>query len=468
MRMVLALALCAIAASAGVQQAAARGVLGVAATDLPPNVPVRGAWVHQVAPGSAATAAGLQPNDLIVAVDGRPIDAAASLTADIAGHDAGESVRLSVMRPSASGILRLTLTASLGDAAATAIPGPDQTAPRSSTDDQSAGAAAGSLGSVQWTSFSDPNEQAFTAEVPTGWRVEGGLVRHTSTDPSILIRMLSPNRRGYLMIGDPELTLYSTPALSMFGGRGSSGPATRPYLRGTEFARNYVVQSIPSVCANPVLTGQKARPDLAQGPWTKVNPQAQHDGGEATFTCQMGGAPARGIVAAATYIYQTPGNLGGNLWTADFLVGVVAPADGYDVAVDTVRHVVTSLRINPGWMQRQQQATAQAARNIDVVTQRTMQTARQIDRVTQQNIAAGDRVIASQQQRIHTSDQQEELFDRVITGVSPYADSSGNLHDMSNIPVGHWINSGGMTATTNGVAPPPGLGWETMHVVPPQ
>jgi hypothetical protein len=47
MRIVLGVALCAIAASVGVQQAAARGVLGVSATDLPPNVPVRGAWVRQ-------------------------------------------------------------------------------------------------------------------------------------------------------------------------------------------------------------------------------------------------------------------------------------------------------------------------------------------------------------------------------------------------------------------------------------
>ena len=216
MRIVLGVALCAIAASVGVQQAAARGVLGVSATDLPPNVPVRGAWVHQVAPGSAATAAGLQPNDVIVAVDGQPINAASSLTADIAGHDAGDRVTLAVIRPSGNGIQRLTLTASLGDGAADAMPGPDQTAARPA-DDQSAGAAAGSLGSVQWTSFSDPNEQAFTAEVPTGWTVKGGLVRHTSTDPSILIRMVSPDRRSYLMIGDPGITLWTTPAHPMFG-----------------------------------------------------------------------------------------------------------------------------------------------------------------------------------------------------------------------------------------------------------
>jgi hypothetical protein len=174
------------------------------------------------------------------------------------------------------------------------LSGPDLAALRS-TNNQSAGAAAGSVGSVQWTRFSDSHEQAFTAEVPAGWQVEGGLVRHTSTDPSILIRMLSPDQRSYLMIGDPNLTLYSTPAPSMFGARGPSGPATRPYLPGAEFARNYVVQSIPTVCANPILTGQKMRSDLAQGPCTKTNPQAHHDGGEATFTCQMVGVPARGL-----------------------------------------------------------------------------------------------------------------------------------------------------------------------------
>ena len=466
MRIVLGVALCAIAASVGVQQAAARGVLGVSATDLPPSVAVRGAWVHQVAPGSAATAAGLQPNDVIVAVDGHPIDAASSLTADIAGYNPGDRVTLSVMRPSGNGIQRLTLTASLGDAAGATMPRPDQTAPRPS-DDPSAGNAAGSLGSVQWTSFSDPNEQAFTAEVPAGWTVKGGLVRHTSTDPGIVIRMVSPDRRSYLMVGDPGVTLWSTPAHTIFG-RPPSGPATRPYLPAAEFARTYVDQSIPSVCTNPVVTGQKARADLAQGPWTKFNPQAHHDGGEATFTCQMGGAPAQGIVAAATYIYQMPGTFGGNLWTADFLAGVISTHDRYDTGVDMVRHVVASIHINPGWMQRQQQATAQAARNIDVATQRNIQAARALDRVTQQNIAAGDQVIAGQQRRMHASDQQEESFDRVITGVSPYADSNGNVHDMSNIPGGHWIDSGGVTATTNGALPPPGVGWETMHEVPPQ
>jgi PDZ domain len=456
MRSILGAALCVIAASAGFNQAAARGVLGLAAQDLPPNAGVRGAWVQEVLPGSAAEASGLKPNDVIVAVDGEPIDAASSLTAAIARHTEGETVTIIALRPSGRNLQKLTLSAKLNGAMGTrnAIP-PENL--------QSIAVAASASGSDQWITFSDAREQAFTAEVPEGWQVEGGLVRHTPTDPSVFIRMMSPDHRTYLMVGDQNLTLYTTPGAGVAG-----GPATSRYLPGADFARAYVEHAMPSQCSNVVVTGQKVRPDLAQGPWTKVNPQARHDGGEATFTCKLGDVPAHGIVAAATYIYATPGNYGGNLWTADFLAGAVAAADHYDTAVEMLKHVVASIRINPDWMQRQQQMTALAARNLDVATQRNIQAARAMDQITQQQIAAGDRIHEAQQGRTHQFDQQQEAMGRIINGSSPYRDPLGNLHDMSNLPSGHWINSGGVTATTNGSSPPPGVGWQPMQEVLPQ
>jgi S1-C subfamily serine protease len=66
---------------------------------------VRGALVQPVAPCSAASAAGLRPNDIIVAIDGSPIPAAAALTADVAG-------RHPAARP--SDVAQLTFTVSLG------------------------------------------------------------------------------------------------------------------------------------------------------------------------------------------------------------------------------------------------------------------------------------------------------------------------------------------------------------------
>lgn len=455
MRSILGATLWAIVLSAGINQAAARGVLGLAARDLPPNDGVRGAEVQAVLPGSAAEASGLQPNDVIVAVDGEPIDAASSLAAAVARHTEGETVTIVVIRPSGGSFLKLTVSAKLKDAIGTQYAAPPVNV-------QSVAATAGPSGSGQWTTFSDTREHAFTAEVPEGWQVEGGLFRHTPTDPNVVIRMMSPDHRTYLMVGDQNLTLYATPT------GGPPAPATSRYLPGADFARAYVEHAMPSQCSNVVVTGQKTRPDLAQGPWTKANPQARHDGGEATFTCELGDVPAHGMVAATTYIYVMPGNYGGNLWTADLLAGAVASADRYDGALEMLKHVVASVRINPAWMQRQQQMTAQAARTLDIATQRNIQAARAMDQVTQQQIVEGDRIRRAQQGRMHQSDQQQEAMGRIINGSSPYRDALGNLHDMSNVPSGHWINSGGVTATTNGASPPPGIGWQPLQEMPPR
>jgi hypothetical protein len=60
--------------------------------------PPGGAQVSEVQPGSAAERAGLMPNDLIKAIDGRPVDDFEGLTKEIATKNVGDSVRLTVMR----------------------------------------------------------------------------------------------------------------------------------------------------------------------------------------------------------------------------------------------------------------------------------------------------------------------------------------------------------------------------------
>ena len=58
-----------------------------------------GARVKQVLPGSPAAKAGLEPTDVIVAVDGRPVRTTADLRKLISRHKPGETVRLSVRAP---------------------------------------------------------------------------------------------------------------------------------------------------------------------------------------------------------------------------------------------------------------------------------------------------------------------------------------------------------------------------------
>ena len=62
------------------------------------NVPGGAAQVGEVSPGTAAARAGLRPNDIIVAIDGRDLRDHREVTQRILGRQPGESVRLTIMR----------------------------------------------------------------------------------------------------------------------------------------------------------------------------------------------------------------------------------------------------------------------------------------------------------------------------------------------------------------------------------
>lgn len=95
--------------------------LGAAADDaageplmLPLMTPTTGAQVMEVVADSPASAAGLQANDVITAVDGKTLDGEASLADIIAGYKPGDEVTLTVERPGADE-KTLELTVTLGE-----------------------------------------------------------------------------------------------------------------------------------------------------------------------------------------------------------------------------------------------------------------------------------------------------------------------------------------------------------------
>jgi PDZ domain-containing protein len=87
-----------------------------------------GAQLYEVAPSSPATAAGLHCNDVVVAVNARPIHTSADLVAAIRAGKPGDTVRLTVHRSGPNGKPETkTLTATLGATPASVDPAhPDQ------------------------------------------------------------------------------------------------------------------------------------------------------------------------------------------------------------------------------------------------------------------------------------------------------------------------------------------------------
>jgi serine protease Do len=82
-----------------------RGALGVYSQDLTPDLATalglagrRGAVVNGFVPGSSGRAAGLAVDDVVVSLDGRPIESARALTRLVGLHRPGEVVKLGVLR----------------------------------------------------------------------------------------------------------------------------------------------------------------------------------------------------------------------------------------------------------------------------------------------------------------------------------------------------------------------------------
>src|SRR4029077_2974777 len=94
-----------------------RAYLGIAggSRPLPPRVArelerTRGIEVVEIVPGSPAEAAGLRPEDLIVAVDGRPVAEVDELQRLMVGDRIGSDVALEVLREGRPVTLRLVPT----------------------------------------------------------------------------------------------------------------------------------------------------------------------------------------------------------------------------------------------------------------------------------------------------------------------------------------------------------------------
>jgi serine protease Do len=82
-----------------------RGYIGATVQNVTPDIAAslgipgqKGALVAEVVPDGPSAKAGLQPGDVILRIDGRPVESSSDLTRQVAMAKPGESVRLSIRR----------------------------------------------------------------------------------------------------------------------------------------------------------------------------------------------------------------------------------------------------------------------------------------------------------------------------------------------------------------------------------
>jgi hypothetical protein len=160
---------------------------------------------------------------------------------------------------------------------------------------------------VLWTRFTDPNENAFSIDVPAGWKVQGGMVRRSALDVSAFLRALSPDGSAMILMGDPGPAAFRLPGYRL--------PVRQP--RPT-FPASSSLNSMPRprsrpLCTGPTFVSGANRPDIASGPFAQAVPGSRYDAGEVNFSCTHNGQPTSAYWVAGTYTYPLAATWGYNL-----------------------------------------------------------------------------------------------------------------------------------------------------------
>lgn len=232
-----------------------------------------------------------------------------------------------------------------------------------------------------YTRWTDPRENAFTMEVPAGWKVQGGLVRLSAVDPRAVWSAASPDGAIRVMGGDAQVPVHVVPSqtLAFAGFREGTwySPGygarmlVRPFLDGVSFAREYVGSRIGGSCGGLSVTEARDRTDIAEA----LNPIMAGYGivtrlsfGEISFTCTENGRPMTGYYLAGT---RYTGMQGSGMWNAEHLIGFLASPERASTAQEVMMHILATSQVNPEWAARQQGMT-QAISDVVSRTQSEM------------------------------------------------------------------------------------------------
>jgi len=216
---------------------------------------------------------------------------------------------------------------------------------------------------TSWTTVRDTQEQAFSIDVPRGWKVQGGMVRKGPLDPRAEVDMISPDGRVGMSVGDWGVPPFTVPSTQMEGLGFTEGKEYAPghpptativarYRAGQAFADLYGQARFSKGCqALEVKSLKSASPVFS----------AAHDGpmtttaGEVVYRCVRNGQEKVAYVYAETSLYQANG---GANWAVSTLASFLAPKELAARTYQMLFQSIASFTPNPQWRVRQAQITA--------------------------------------------------------------------------------------------------------------
>lgn len=310
----------------------------------------------------------------------------------------------------------------------------------------------------EWVRFTDPQERAFTIDVPRQWKVEGGTARWNALQVRFWLRATSPDGNTIIAINDPAEPFFVVPTPTLAGAGFHEGSDYSPtgatfykvarYRDGAAYSAAWGQAKLAALCESVRLVSSRPLPELSQLTNRYAAAVGMHrDDGEAAFSCRRHG------VAMTAYVQtgiNSIGNQAGGMWLADQIVGFLAPVPVAGMAAGLLATMVSSARIDPAWSERQLGTNAAVSR----IT-------------TANNAAISDIIMRGWAERGAIIDRVMEEGSRARLGIDVYADPATGTEYVVGLGNNYyWTNPAGQVLGTDTDSAP--YGWRRLNRVPPR
>jgi len=285
------------------------------------------------------------------------------------------------------------------------------------------GAASGaSGGGLQFVSFVDPREGAFTVDVPAGWKTAGGLFRASPFVSHPAVETDSPDGQTRVVMGDALLpTSFSN--------------NVQPYMTGAQYCLFYVRSRIPTFCSDLQITDMKDNPPVEKPAPMPMTASARFTIGSLSFSCREQGRPRMGYCIAKTTISIPPPQIQSPFvnWQVDALFAYIAPPEGVAQAEAVMIRLRDSFQVNTQWGMREIQGAGARSRIISGAT-------REIAGMAE----------SSQRYRDAVDDRIARLRSNATLGVTDVVDSAtGRRMTVDSGSDYYWVDQRGMILGTH-------------------
>jgi hypothetical protein len=306
---------------------------------------------------------------------------------------------------------------------------------------------------MEWEVKSDPVEQAFTIELPKGWKNDAYLKRKGIITVPVVT---SESRDGTaaLFFGDPKLPTFIEPQSMMPHQHNDPNVKGQTYTPAERFLPTYLKSRFAKVPGFQII-GVTQEPELVEKNRALIQKSGksqylqQLDAARVDFTFQDGGKTRHGAV------YGTTTSVG-TIWFAS-VAGIVSNDEPQKLKT-MLFHILESQKTDAAWKEKESQAAANRQRQHEHVMAQIARNTEQL-RVNHQNNmatlngmavrhqarmdaihASGDASMAAYKARDAASDNNQRGFLNYITEENTVAGPSGRTFQVDNQYERYYIN----------------------------